>query len=319
VEEDEDVRQTLAQSAATAAAAAGLGQGNLSLASLLAAGDAVLWKVGLEQLHRDLRHVCCVKFVRQKVNTTAESLVRTILQHSLPLEHGDSVDCERSRALSLAELTKQVSLPPNVTVKMYMDVLQNDPVRIVGVEGGGSGAVYSVFLGNICENLRQRTMHSIVRERYSSDAKSSDGDRNARICRVLLDKKFLDQQQLSELAMMSLRETRERLYHMYRDEMVNFQEVPRRADHHPNQTFYLWTFHMKQVGEEVVQRMYKGALNLRLRRQKETEEKRDLLANKDNIRDEVEAAHFDQLTMALDRLDQALENLDETLMLFTVF
>ena len=320
VEEDEDVRQTLAQSAATAAAAAaGLKQGDLSLASLLAAADAVLWKVGLEQFHRDLRHVCCVKFVRQKVNTTAESLVRTILQHSLPLENGDLVDCERSRALSLAELTKQVSLPPNVTVKMYMDVLQNDQVRIVGVEGGGNGAVYSVFLGNICENLKQRTMHNIVRERYSSDAKSSDGDRNARICRVLMDKKFLDQQQLSELAMMSLRETRERLYHMYRDEMITFQEVPRRADHHPNQTFYLWTFNMKEVGEEVVQRMYKGALNLRLRRQKETEEKRDLLANKDNIRDEVEAAHFDQLTMALDRLDQALENLDETLMLFTVF
>lgn len=176
-----------------------------------------------------------------------------------------------------------------------------------------------MFLGNICENLRQRTMHSIVRERYSSDAKSSDGDRNARICRVLLEKKFLDQQQLSEMAMMSLRETRERLYYMYMDEMVTFQEIPRRADHHPNQTFFLWTFNMKQVGEEVVQRMYKGALNLRLRRQKETEEKKDLLANKDNIRDEVEAAHFDQLTIALDRLDQALENLDETLMLFTVF
>jgi DNA-directed RNA polymerase III subunit RPC3 len=64
---------------------------------------------------------------------------------------------------------------------------------------------------------------------------------------VLLDKQYLDQTQLSELAMMSVRETRERLYGMYQDEMVTFQEVPRRADHHPNQTYYLWTFRIKEV------------------------------------------------------------------------
>lgn len=114
--------------------------------------------------------------------------------------------------------------------------------------GGGELERYFVYMKNIIDSLKQRTIHSIIKERYSKDEKAHDGDRNARICRVLMDKKFLDQQQLSELAMMSLRETRERLYHMYRDEIVNFQEVPRRADHHPNQTFYLWTFNMHQVG-----------------------------------------------------------------------
>ena len=36
-------------------------------------------------------------------------------------------------------------------------------------------------------------------------------------------------------------------------------------------------------------------------------------------RDEAEAAHFDALTASLDRLDQGLLQLDETIMLFTVF
>lgn len=36
--------------------------------------------------------------------------------------------------------------------------------------------------------------------------------------------------------------------------------------------------------ESVVDRFYKGLLNARLRQQKETEEKSDLLANRDNIR-----------------------------------
>lgn len=292
--------------------------GEESLAEWVGAGDEVLWRVGVEQFHRDLRHVTCLRFVRQKVNTTAESLVRAILQHSLPLERDGTVAAPRSQPLSLGELSSRVQLPPNVTVKMYLEVLQNDPVQIVDREGTATD-VYCVCLGRIIESLRQRTLHSIIRERYTTDSKACDGDRNARICRVLLDKKYLDPQQVSELAMMSLRETRERLYRMYADLLLTVQEIPRRADHHPNQTFYLWTFNMQQVVEELTQRMYKGALNLRLRRQKETQEKRDLLANKENIRDDVEAAHFDQLTTTLDRLDQALENLDATLMLFTVF
>jgi len=73
---------------------------------------------------------------------------------------------------------------------------------------------------------------------------------------VLLAKKYLDQGQISELAMMSPRETRERLYQMYRDQLVTFQEVPKRADHNPGNTYYLWTIKVDQVrgreGREVV-------------------------------------------------------------------
>jgi hypothetical protein len=36
-------------------------------------------------------------------------------------------------------------------------------------------------------------------------------------------------------------------------------------------------------------------------------------------RDDVEATHFDNFSVALDRLDQAAIMLDETIMLFTVF
>lgn len=83
--------------------------------------------------------------------------------------------------------------------------------------------------------------------RYSRADKPDDGVRSARLCRVLLEKRHVEQQQLSELAMMSIKETRERLYQMYRDSVVTFQEVPKRADHYPNATIYLWTLNMKQV------------------------------------------------------------------------
>jgi CTP-dependent riboflavin kinase len=39
-----------------------------------------------------------------------------------------------------------------------------------------------------------------------------------------------------------------------------------------------------QVSQKLLDNMYKGTLNLRLRRQKEVQEKSDLLANKDNIK-----------------------------------
>ena len=68
----------------------------------------------------------CARFVKQKVNTTAENLVKAILKQNLPLER--EVATERTQSMAAAEIAKQVQLPPNVTVKMYMDVLKNDQV-----------------------------------------------------------------------------------------------------------------------------------------------------------------------------------------------
>ena len=46
---------------------------------------------------------------------------------------------------------------------------------------------YCVHLGNVVDSLKQRTLHSVIRDRYARDDKlaGGDGDRNARICRVL--------------------------------------------------------------------------------------------------------------------------------------
>lgn len=41
---------------------------------------------------------------------------------------------------------------------------------------------------------------------------------------------------------------------------------------------------VSQMLETLVERLYKGALNLRVRRQQETDEKKDLLANRDLVR-----------------------------------
>lgn len=77
-----------------------------------------------------------------------------------------------------------------------------------------------------------RPVPSALPGRYNKPDKPDDGARSARICRVLLDKKYLEQQQLSELAMMSVKETRERLYTMYRDHIVTFQVPPLKLSVH---------------------------------------------------------------------------------------
>ncbi|CAN0240144.1 unnamed protein product, partial [Laminaria digitata] len=64
---------------------------------------------------------------------------------------------------------------------------------------------------------------------------------------ILLQNKFLEQQQVGEMAMLPPSEARERLYRLLKDRMVSVQEVPKRADRNPNTTFYLWNIKHDQV------------------------------------------------------------------------
>lgn len=55
------------------------------------------------------------------------------------------------------------------------------------IAGGGDGGKYFVYMTNIIESLKHRTLHSIISERYNRDEKAKDGYRNARICKVSHD------------------------------------------------------------------------------------------------------------------------------------
>uniref|UniRef100_A0A6G3MEG3 DNA-directed RNA polymerase III subunit RPC3 n=1 Tax=Henneguya salminicola TaxID=69463 RepID=A0A6G3MEG3_HENSL len=90
------------------------------------------------------------------------------------------------------------------------------------------------LLTKICEE----NICWVVSERYGIYSK--------RIYRLLLDKTYLEQKQVSDLSMVPFKETKEILYRMYSDLVVDCNQIIRTPDANPLSSLYLFTVNFNQ-------------------------------------------------------------------------
>lgn len=92
--------------------------------------------------------------------------------------------------------------------------------------------MHTVNSEHILEQLRARSLDSVVQEQH--------GDVAVRLFRMLREKGFLEQQHASQLALVNEKTCRQHLYALYRSKYITLQEVPKRSDHAPATTIYLY-------------------------------------------------------------------------------
>lgn len=104
---------------------------------------------------------------------------------------------------------------------------------------------------------KRKTIHSIATSRY--DVASS------RIVELLHQKKYIEQQQIADMAILPARDVREKLYKLYKDKWVDFLELSKRTDFNPSSTNYFWYLDHSRLQQSILNNMYKSILNLRTR------------------------------------------------------
>eukprot|EP00245_Coleochaete_scutata_P013284 TRINITY_DN5365_c0_g1_i1.p1 TRINITY_DN5365_c0_g1~~TRINITY_DN5365_c0_g1_i1.p1 ORF type:complete len:248 (+),score=55.87 TRINITY_DN5365_c0_g1_i1:106-744(+) len=202
--------------------------------------------------------------------------------------------------------------------------MSSDSTRVVTKESIGS---YVINMQNVIEEVRLREVEGMLVQKY--------GMPGCRIFRLLILKKRLEQKQIGEMAMIPIKDTRELLYNLFKDEYVQLQEISKTADKAPSRTFYLWYVNLAKVMEKVLNNMFHGASNLRQRLQHELNQEQEVLA----LLESIQQAHLTgaqgamqptSLTASqrhqLDRvrriaaiLETSLVRLDDCIMLFNEF
>lgn len=310
-------------SAAVAAAAAADGEGVTGMGE-----QSLVWRFGADQLVRDMRHQACIKFATENINNVAGMIVTAMLKHSSPHER------EKDEATSFPVTARELFTMPDVKSALpkdskdtwrlllnYITVMCRDKsgmVMKVATETfdptqarPGDGGQYVVHMKKIVEFLKQATTHSFLQEKY--------GTPTARIVRLLMEKRQLEQKTIGELALLPSNDTRRRLYELYRDELVQLQEIPKRADHNPAFTLFCWSVNVPHMDKTLSERIQDSLCKLRRRRKFEAEENKDLIARSDQLVEAHDLAKFDKLSRALDRLDRAIVQLDSMLLLYRDF
>ncbi|CAN0125100.1 unnamed protein product [Ectocarpus sp. 6 AP-2014] len=289
--------------------------------------DSVLWKLGFDKFHRDFRNLALLGLVQDRFpkSKLAYLVVKVMLDNSSPTERkvdeqvSASIRCGRRRTWRRFEAWMSPHQEPAVPdwrrFVSWMSALCTDLTSMVSKIPGSDtqNPRYVVNMAKMVQYMRGNLVKCTARDRY--------GKETARIMEILLQNKYLDQQQVGEMAMIPPSDARERLYRLVRDRMVSVQEVPKRADRNPNTTFYLWTIKHDQVAQVVLESLYKAMLNMRLRRKFVYSNDKALFIHDAAARlsNDAERERLDQVRRSLDRLDTAVLRLDENLMFFNTF
>ncbi|XP_027765824.1 DNA-directed RNA polymerase III subunit RPC3 [Empidonax traillii] len=237
--------------------------------------DGIYWQVNLERFHQHFRDQALVSAVGSRMDQTSSEVVRTMLRMS---EVTTASGASHTQPLSSNEIFRALPAGYNIgkqVLDQYLALLADDPLEFVGKSGDSGGGTYTVNLHKALASLATATLESIVEERF--------GSRCARIFRLLLRKKHLEQKQVEDFAMIPAKEAKDMLYRMLSENLVSLQEIPKTPDHAPSRTFYLYTVNVAAAARMLLHRCYKSAANLMERRQHETRENKRLLEKSQRV------------------------------------
>ncbi|XP_072572779.1 DNA-directed RNA polymerase III subunit RPC3 isoform X2 [Paramormyrops kingsleyae] len=237
--------------------------------------EGIYWQVNFERFHQYFRDQAIIGAVASKLDQTSSEIVRTMLRMS---EVTTTPTAAYTQPLSVNEIFR--ALPPSYSIsrpvlEQYLTLLVDDPMEFVSKTGDSGGGMYAVYVHKVLTSLARATLESVVQERF--------GSRSARIFRLLLRKRHLEQKQVEDFAMIPAKEAKEMLYMLLSENLVQLQEIPKTPDHAPSRTFYLYTVNPLSTARMLLQHCYKTVANLIVRRLNETKENKRLLEKSQRI------------------------------------
>ncbi|XP_020492797.1 DNA-directed RNA polymerase III subunit RPC3 [Labrus bergylta] len=237
--------------------------------------EGIYWQVNFERFHLHFRDQAIISAVANKLGQTSSEIVRTMLRMS---EVTTSPTATCTKPLSANEIFR--SLPNSYSIArpildQYLTLLVDDPMEFVGKAGESGGGMFVVNLHRALANLARATIESVVQERF--------GSRSARIFRLLLRKRHLEQKQVEDFAMIPAKEAKDMLYTLLSQNLVQLQEIPKTPDYAPSRTFYLYTVNQLPTARMLLQNCYKTVANLIERRLFETKDSKRLLEKSQRI------------------------------------
>ncbi|NWV04273.1 RPC3 polymerase, partial [Ptilonorhynchus violaceus] len=244
--------------------------------------DGIYWQVNLDRFHQHFRDQALVSAVASRMDQTSSEVVRTMLRMS---EVTTASGASHTQPLSSNEIFRSLPSGYNIgkqVLDQYLALLADDPLEFVGKSGDSGGGTYTVSI--LWGRLASWAPHSpfphpslipLLLHRF--------GSRCARIFRLLLRKKHLEQKQVEDFAMIPAKEAKDMLYRMLSENLVSLQEIPKTPDHAPSRTFYLYTVNVAAAARMLLHRCYKSVANLMERRQHEMRENKRLLEKSQRV------------------------------------
>ncbi|XP_066603137.1 DNA-directed RNA polymerase III subunit RPC3 isoform X2 [Prorops nasuta] len=236
------------------------------------AGDSnVYWRINFDRLTQDLRDKVIVSAMTKRFDENAGELMRQLL-FLMYLRTASWEDTSNPIPMSeIKEVVKKLNYPTLLQyLDQYLRLMEEDTSQFLKRVGDAGGGQYSVNMKEAFNQLAWTTLENIVMERFGSKA--------ARIFRLVRSRKYVEQEQIQQLAMIPAKEAKHLTYTLLQENYLQMQEMKKAGvSAVPTKTFFLFHIDLNQVIRMEIEHCYHALYNIVQRREHESTSNRRMI------------------------------------------
>lgn len=224
-------------------------------------GDSkIYWKVNFDQFLQDFRDQVIISAIRTRFDENAGELMRQlmILMYSRTTSWVDTSN--PIPYTEIKDVVRRLNYPKLIQyLDQYLNLIDEDTSHFIRRVGDSGGGQYSINVKEAFHQLAWTTLDNIVMERFGSKA--------ARIFRLVRSRKFIEQEQIQQLAMIPAKEAKHLTYTLLQENYLQIQELKKAGvSAAPTKTFFLFHIDLAQVVRMEIEHCYHALYNIMQRR-----------------------------------------------------
>lgn len=254
--------------------------------------EDVFFRVNYDKFCVYLRNKAIIKFAGTRINTSAASVMRSVLNQTIDKIHHPQYQTTSPpiTTLQVAHLLSDVDLaieyPSSIPedpsqaerVNAYLEALVMDEIRFLEKQDERGSGTYVVNFGRLISNMRLKLMEDMISEKY--------GRGSCRLFRLIRARGKLEEKQVHKLGLLPQKEVRHRLYELFQSGIIDSQEVPKTQDRAPSRTIFLWSANPLKALAILLENLYQSMCNLYERLDHEICQRKRLLSKVDGFGEE---------------------------------
>nr|CAG4647851.1 EOG090X04YD [Moina brachiata]SVE92974.1 EOG090X04YD [Moina brachiata] len=239
----------------------------------------IVWRVNHERFDIVLRNLLLIDAAENRIDTTAAELYHILLKqwHEISPANAPQTNMLSYNVIKDAVRRNDSSSPTLLEhFDEYMRVLFEDSADFVTVAGDAGGGQFVLNYVSVFENLAAATLDSIVLEKFGSKA--------LRIFRLIRMQKFMEQDPLQNLSMISAKEAKYFSYRLLEHNFLQIKELRKSTSNMaPVKSFILFYVDLPEVARTALALTYKGLFNAMIRRDHEITSNKRLLDKQERV------------------------------------
>ncbi|XP_012255761.2 DNA-directed RNA polymerase III subunit RPC3 [Athalia rosae] len=227
-------------------------------------GDSkIYWRVNFDRFTQDLRDQIMSSAITKRLDDNAGELMRQMLNLMYLRTAPWEATSNPIPYVEIKDAVRKLNYPLLIQyLDQYLCLIEEDTCQFLRRVGDSGGGQFSINMKEAFTQLTWTTLENIVMERFGSKA--------ARIFRLVRTKKYVEQEQIQQLAMIPAKEAKHLTYTLLQENYIHVQELKKSTvSNAPAKIFFLFHIDLNQVVGMEINHCYHALYNTIQRRDHE--------------------------------------------------